>query len=225
MTHVARELGISIDRVFDWVVQACHDPRQLHEGTLSKTVQAELVRPCGLTTACACARSRLCVTPSASSSARPPPTDGAGGDRDARYWRPGRPGGSPHGTAVRGRHPLGVMQAGCHPRDSPGRGSTHGTTASGASWPKTRAGWPWTRWACPSRTAMPAAGAPTAVTAFMPTSSRTACAAAGVASPGYPGCGRAAPCRPPIWSVVPPRQRDFPHQSRLGGRHRRHPNR
>lgn len=120
MTHVARELGISIDRVFDWVVQACHDPRQLHEGTLSETVQAELAPPCGLTTASACARSRLCVTPSASSSARPPPTDGAGGDRDARYWRPGRPGGSPHGTAVRGRHPLGVMLAGCHPLPSHG---------------------------------------------------------------------------------------------------------
>lgn len=45
MTHVARELGISIDRVFDWVVQACHDPRQLHEGTLSDTVQAELAPP------------------------------------------------------------------------------------------------------------------------------------------------------------------------------------
>ena len=46
MTHVARELGISIDSLRDWIDQARHDPRQLHqlhEGT-SETVQAELVR-------------------------------------------------------------------------------------------------------------------------------------------------------------------------------------
>ena len=43
MSHVARELGISIDRLLDWIAQARHDPRQLHEGT-SETGQAELVR-------------------------------------------------------------------------------------------------------------------------------------------------------------------------------------
>ena len=43
VSHVARELGISIDRLRDWIAQARHDPRQLHEGT-SETVQAELVR-------------------------------------------------------------------------------------------------------------------------------------------------------------------------------------
>ena len=44
MTHVARELGISIDRLRDWIAQARHDPRPLHEGTLCETGQAELVR-------------------------------------------------------------------------------------------------------------------------------------------------------------------------------------
>ena len=44
VTHVARELGISIDCVRDWIAQARHDARQLHEGTLSETGQAELVR-------------------------------------------------------------------------------------------------------------------------------------------------------------------------------------
>ena len=46
VTHVARELGISIDSLRDWIAQARHDPRQLHqlhEGT-SETGQAELVR-------------------------------------------------------------------------------------------------------------------------------------------------------------------------------------
>jgi len=46
VSHVARELGISIDSLRDWIAQARHDPRQLHqlhEGT-SETVQAELVR-------------------------------------------------------------------------------------------------------------------------------------------------------------------------------------
>ena len=46
VTHVARELGISIDSLRDWIAQARHDPRQLrqlHEGT-SENVQAELVR-------------------------------------------------------------------------------------------------------------------------------------------------------------------------------------
>ena len=46
VTHVARELGISIASLRDWIAQARHDPRQLHqlhEGT-SETVQAELVR-------------------------------------------------------------------------------------------------------------------------------------------------------------------------------------
>ena len=43
MSHVARELGISIDSLRDWIAQARHDPRQLHEGT-SGTVQAGLVR-------------------------------------------------------------------------------------------------------------------------------------------------------------------------------------
>ena len=44
VTHVARELGISIDSLRDWIAQARHDPRQLHEGTLCETGQAELVR-------------------------------------------------------------------------------------------------------------------------------------------------------------------------------------
>ncbi len=44
MTHVARELGISSDRLRDWIAQARHDPCQLHEGTLCETGQAELVR-------------------------------------------------------------------------------------------------------------------------------------------------------------------------------------
>ena len=44
VTHVARELGIRIDSLRDWIAQARHDPRQLHEGTLCETVQAELVR-------------------------------------------------------------------------------------------------------------------------------------------------------------------------------------
>ena len=46
VSHVARELGVSIDSLRDWIAQARHDPRQLHqlhEGT-SETVQAELVR-------------------------------------------------------------------------------------------------------------------------------------------------------------------------------------
>ncbi len=43
VSHVARELGVSIDCLRDWISQARHDPRQLHEGT-SETVQAELVR-------------------------------------------------------------------------------------------------------------------------------------------------------------------------------------
>ena len=46
VSHVVRELGISIDSLRDWIAQARHDPRQLHqlhEGT-SETVQAELVR-------------------------------------------------------------------------------------------------------------------------------------------------------------------------------------
>ena len=43
VTHVARDLGISIGTLRDWITQARHDPRQLHEGT-SETVQAELVR-------------------------------------------------------------------------------------------------------------------------------------------------------------------------------------
>ena len=43
VSHVARELGISIDSLRDWIAQARHDPRQPHEGT-SETVQAELVR-------------------------------------------------------------------------------------------------------------------------------------------------------------------------------------
>ena len=44
VTHVARELGIRIDSLRDWIAQARHDPRQLHEGTLCETVPAELVR-------------------------------------------------------------------------------------------------------------------------------------------------------------------------------------
>ena len=44
VTDVARDLGISIDTLRDWIAQARHDRRQLHEGTLSETVQAELVR-------------------------------------------------------------------------------------------------------------------------------------------------------------------------------------
>ena len=46
VSHVARELGVSIDSLRDWIAQARHDPRQLHqlhEGT-SETGQAELVR-------------------------------------------------------------------------------------------------------------------------------------------------------------------------------------
>ncbi len=43
VSHVARELGISIDSLRDWIAQARHDPRQLHEGTLAETVPAELV--------------------------------------------------------------------------------------------------------------------------------------------------------------------------------------
>ena len=47
VSHVARELGVSIDSLRDWIAQARHDPRQLHqlhEGTLAETVPAELVR-------------------------------------------------------------------------------------------------------------------------------------------------------------------------------------
>jgi hypothetical protein len=44
VSHVAREL--SIDSFRDWIAQALHDPRQLHEGT-SETVQAERVTPAG----------------------------------------------------------------------------------------------------------------------------------------------------------------------------------
>ena len=44
VSHVAREL--SIDSLRDWIAQALHDPRQLHEGT-SETVQAERVTPAG----------------------------------------------------------------------------------------------------------------------------------------------------------------------------------
>lgn len=43
VSHVARELGISIGTLRDWIAQARHDPRQLHEGT-SETVPAELAR-------------------------------------------------------------------------------------------------------------------------------------------------------------------------------------
>jgi transposase-like protein len=44
VSHVARELGVSIDSLRDWIAQARHDPRQLHEGTLAETGPAELVR-------------------------------------------------------------------------------------------------------------------------------------------------------------------------------------
>ena len=44
VTHVARDLGISIGTLRDWITQARHDPPQLQEGTLSETAQAELVR-------------------------------------------------------------------------------------------------------------------------------------------------------------------------------------
>ena len=44
VTHVARDLGISIGTLRDWITQARHDPPQLQEGTLSETGQAELVR-------------------------------------------------------------------------------------------------------------------------------------------------------------------------------------
>ena len=43
VSHVAREPGISIDSLRDWIAQARHDPCQLHEGT-SETGQAEQVR-------------------------------------------------------------------------------------------------------------------------------------------------------------------------------------
>ena len=44
VTQVARDLGISSDTLRDWIAQARHDRRQLREGTLAETVQAELVR-------------------------------------------------------------------------------------------------------------------------------------------------------------------------------------
>ena len=40
VTHVARELGISIGTLRDWSAKARHAPRQLHEGT-SETGQQE----------------------------------------------------------------------------------------------------------------------------------------------------------------------------------------
>ena len=44
VSHVARELGISNDSLRDWITRARRDPRQLHERTLCETGQAELVR-------------------------------------------------------------------------------------------------------------------------------------------------------------------------------------
>ena len=44
VSHVARELGISIDGMRDWIALARHDARQLHEGTLCETGRAELIR-------------------------------------------------------------------------------------------------------------------------------------------------------------------------------------
>jgi len=113
VSHVARQLGIRIDSLRDWIAQARHDPRQLHEG-ISETLQAEPVSACGRITASSCA------TPSASSLARASPPNWAGGDGPTRHWRPGRPDGSPHTTAVRVRRSVGVTLASRHPL--PGHG-------------------------------------------------------------------------------------------------------
>ena len=45
VTQVARDLGISTDTLRDWIAQARHDRHQSREGTLSESVQAELMRP------------------------------------------------------------------------------------------------------------------------------------------------------------------------------------
>ena len=96
VTHVARDLGISIGTLRDWITQARHDPPQLQEGTLSETAQAELVRlrtdNQHLLRDIAILRDALAIVASEAT------TNKRGrGARPARHWRPGRPGGSPHG--------------------------------------------------------------------------------------------------------------------------------
>ena len=93
VTHVARELSVSIDSLRDWIAQARHDPRQLHEGTLCETVQAELVRlrkdNQRLLRNIAILRDALAIVASEATT-----NEQGRGARPARHFGPG---GSPHG--------------------------------------------------------------------------------------------------------------------------------
>jgi transposase len=92
VTHVARDLGISIGTLRDWIAQARHDPPQLQEGVLPETAQAELVRlrkdNQQLLRDIAILRDALAIVASEATTNKR-----VRGDRPARHFGPG---GSPH---------------------------------------------------------------------------------------------------------------------------------